>query len=866
MQKKRNTGYGQMNSKAARFLRRNLIAILLLTAAVFAFLVVFMNHQSVSTINEVGTMYMSEMSEQITLHFKTTVNLRLSQLEALVRTIAPNKTDDLNELRKELIYNARARDFEGLALYREDGQFEMLYGSTIEIVDPEPFYQSICSGESKVAVGTDAEGNKIVLLGVSAAYKISDGSKSIALVGVLPTEYISTTLSLGEGDKSQTYSHIIRRNGSYVINTGVSGDNYFDRIRATVAEGRKEDAEQYVAELQEAMQTNRDYSAVYSSATGRRHVYCTRLPYSEWYLVIIMPYGTLDESVSRMGSRGIMMALVCFLMLLTGLLLMFAQYYRFTGIQIRELQQARQEAIRANKAKSEFLSNMSHDIRTPMNAIVGMTAIAMANIDSKQQVQNCLKKISLSSKHLLGLINDILDMSKIESGKMTLNIDQTSLREVMDGIVNIVQPQVRGKRQQFDVFIYDISHENVCCDSVRLNQVLSNLLSNAVKFTPEGGRIEVALYEEPSPRGDTYVRVQFRVKDNGIGMSSEFQKTVFESFAREDSTRVHKTEGTGLGMAITKYIVDMMGGTIELESEQGKGTEFRVTLDLAKATVQEEDMILPSWRMLVVDDDEMLCESTVASLKTFGIQAECSLDAETALKKISEKHKKGEDYQIILLDWKLPGMDGISAAREIRRCVGEDLPILLISAYDWSEIEGEAREAGINGFISKPLFKSTLYYGLKRFAEDDTADQAEAQEEETSFAGRHVLVAEDNELNWEIANELLGELEMQLDWAENGKACVDMFRKSPEGYYDAILMDLRMPVMMGYEATETIRRLPRTDANVPIIAMTADAFSEDVKRCLDCGMNAHISKPIDIKEVARTLEKWMKANDEAKKG
>ncbi|MCI8553999.1 MAG: response regulator, partial [Clostridiales bacterium] len=448
-------------------------------------------------------------------------------------------------------------------------------------------------------------------------------------------------------------------------------------------------------------------------------------------------------------------------------------------------------------------------------------------------------------------------MSKIESGKMTLNVDQVSLREVMDGIVNIIQPQVRAKRQRFDVFIHDISTENVCCDGVRLNQVLLNFLSNAIKFTPEDGAIEMSLYEEASPCGDQFVRVHLRVKDNGIGMSSEFQKKMFESFVREDSARVYKTEGTGLGMTIAKYIVDAMGGTIEVQSEKGIGTEFHVTLDLEKAMVQEEEMLLPAWNMLVVDDDEMLCESTVASLESIGIRAEWALDGETAVQMVESRCKRHEEYEIILLDWKLPGIDGLETAKKIRRQMGDYIPILLISAYDWNEIEKEAREAGVSGFISKPLFRSTLFYGLRPFAEE--ADDAEPLEErKTDFAGRHILLAEDNDLNWEIAEELLSELGLKLDRAEDGQICVEKFRQSSPGYYSAILMDIRMPVMTGYEAAKAIRALERGDTQIPIIAMTADAFAEDIQKCLDCGMNAHVAKPIDIREVSRMLEKYMK--------
>ena len=322
--------------------------------------------------------------------------------------------------------------------------------------------------------------------------------------------------------------------------------------------------------------------------------------------------------------------------------------------------------------------------------------------------------------------------------------------------------------------------------------------------------------------------------------------------------RVQKIQGTGLGMAITKYIVDAMGGTIEVKSEQGKGTEFHVMLDLECATVQEEDMVLPAWNMLVVDDDEQLCRTTAESLKMIGVHADWTLDGETAIEMVQKKHRQHDDYHIILLDWKLPGMDGIRTANEIRKMMGDEIPILIISAYDWSDIEEDARGAGINGFIAKPLFKSTLYYGLRKYAGISEGKIEEPEEEAKDFEGRHILLAEDNDLNWEIAEELLGELNLQIDRAENGQVCIEIFEQSEPGYYDAILMDIRMPIMNGYDATKNIRALDRPDADIPIIAMTADAFSEDINHCLACGMNAHIAKPIDIQEAVRQLEKYMK--------
>ena len=851
----------KLKNRTTRFLTVSLILVSILTVFVFSFLAVYMDRRSVDTISEVGKIYMSGMSEQIALHFATTIDLRLSQVEALVETHDP-RSAQTDKLVNDLIYSAQARGFSHLGFYSDDGDFVMLYGDEVEVTDPVPFLESLNSGEKKVAVGTDSTGSKVVLMGVSASYPMEEGEQCTALVAGLPVDYISDTLSLNAID-GMVYSYIIRRDGSFVIRSGVAAqDNYFEQMYVTFNELGGTDADMYVTALKNAIEQGEDYSAVLQIGKDRRHIHSTKLAYSEWNLVVVMPYGSLNEEISDLSSQWISLALGSSGLILAVLLLVFVKYFRMTKQQMIELEQARKEAVHANRAKSEFLSNMSHDIRTPMNAIVGMTAIATANLNDIQQVRNCLRKIALSGKHLLGLINDVLDMSKIESGKLTLNMDQISLREVMDSIVSIVQPQVRSKHQQFDVFIHDISAENVCCDSVRLNQVLLNILGNAVKFTPEGGEIHVAMYEEPSDRGPEFIRIHMRIRDTGIGMTPEYKERIFDSFSREDSARVRKTEGSGLGMAITKYIIDAMGGTIEVESEPGKGTEFHVVLDLEQATVQEMDMVLPDWNMLVVDDDKQLCESTVESLHSIGVKADWSLDAEKALEKVEERHRRGDDYQIILLDWKLPGMDGITAAREIRRLYGDDVPILLISAYDWSEIETEARSAGITGFISKPLFKSTLFYGLRQYM-GEAAAPLEKEEAEIDLSGRRVLLAEDNELNWEIASELLSERGLELEWAENGQVCLEMFQAQQPGYYDAVLMDLRMPIMTGYQATEAIRSLEREDAKtIPIIAMTADAFAEDVQKCLDYGMNAHVAKPIDVREVARQLLKFMRPLEE----
>lgn len=845
-----------MENKINHFLRRSMIFVCIVCIGIFSFLAMYLSNQNEKTVSELGNIYMVSMNDRISMHFQTITEHRLTQIESLTATIPDAYRSSKAELSNWMTYNFKARDFDSAAYFHKDGTMEMLYGDEVTITHFDYFLSFMQNDENRIAIGTNKEGEQVVLVGVSASFDVPGMEDCIGLVGELPLSYISDTLSLDE-DESLVYSHVIRKDGSFVIKTSDAyRENYFERVRAVYEEIEGMTKDQYIKELSAAMEEGKDYAAIIKMHGERRHVYCSKLPNSEWYIVTLMPYGALNESIESMGTRYLTAAIICCILLIAILLAVFMKYSKMNKKQLEELAEAKQTAELASKSKSEFLSNMSHDIRTPMNAIVGMTAIATANINDAQQVQNCLKKITLSSKHLLGLINDVLDMSKIESGKMTLNVESVSLREVMDSIVSIVQPQVKAKHQSFNVSIYNILSENVKCDSVRLNQIIINLLSNAIKFTPEGGTIDVTLHEEASPKEGDYVRIRIHVKDTGIGMSEEFQSELFDAFTREDNKRIHRTEGTGLGMAITKYIVDAMDGEIKVFSKQGEGTEFQVILDMERAEEWMEDMILPDWNMLVVDDDKQLCESTVESLKSIGISAEWVLDGENAIAAAMEHHRIHKDYQVILLDWRLPGIDGIDTARRLRRELGDNVPILLMSAYDWTEIEEEARAAGISGFLMKPLFRSTLYYGLRPYTEGE-AIPAKKEENKPKFSDKHILVAEDNELNWEIAYELLHDLGLELDWAENGQMCIDMLKKSEPGYYDAVLMDIRMPVMNGYEASDAIRAMDSPYADIPIIAMTADAYSEDIKRCMEHGMNAHVAKPIDIKEIVRVLKRYI---------
>ena len=849
-------GNSKKKNPTTRFLICSFIGLLIFSIIMFSLLGIYMSRKSKRAVYEIGEIYMSGMNEQMSRHFESVIKLRFNQASGIV-SVVPTDMNDKDRLYEELTYRAQVREFDYLALCSADGEFQTLYGQPIQPLNPKPFVEALLQGEQRVAVGIDTAGNEVVLFGVDAAYPMHNGDRSTGLIAAVPLEYITDFLFLKD-EGQLMYYHIIRPDGSFVIqNPNTELRYFFEQLQKQSDSAVNESsAENPVEKFSAALKKHEEYTAILEVNGEERQIYGISLPYSEWYLVSVMPYTILDNAINNLGSQRIFMTLLSCASVLIILTVIFLRYFSITRSQMNELEKARQAALEANKAKSEFLANMSHDIRTPMNAIVGMTAIAAAHIDDRKQVENCLRKITLSSKHLLGLINDVLDMSKIESGKLTLTTEQISLKEVVEGIVNIMQPQVKTKKQTFDIHVENILTENVWCDGVRLNQVLLNLLSNATKYTPEGGSIHLSLFEENSPKGERYVRIYIKVKDNGIGMSPDFLKRIYESYSRADGARIHKTEGAGLGMAITKYIVDAMEGTIDIQSEPDKGTEFLLMFDFEKAAAMEMDMVLPSWNMLVVDDDELLCKTAMEALKSIGIKAEWTLSGEKAIELVNQRHKKRDDYQIILLDWKLPGMNGIQVAKEIRRNLGDDVPILLISAYDWSEFEAEAREAGISGFISKPLFKSTLYHALRQYMDSET-EHDQTSDQDINLSGRRILLAEDNELNWEVARELLSDLGVELDWAEDGRICVDKFQTSPQGYYDIILMDIRMPHMTGYEATQAIRGLDHPDAlSVPIIAMSADAFSDDIQHCLECGMNAHIAKPIDIMELTRLLKRY----------
>ena len=531
----------------------------------------------------------------------------------------------------------------------------------------------------------------------------------------------------------------------------------------------------------------------------------------------------------------------------------------------KKMNQALYEAVRAaetaNRAKSTFLSNMSHDIRTPMNAVIGFTTLAVSNIDNKEKVRDYLGKILSSSNHLLSLINDVLDMSRIESGKIHLEETEVSLSDILHDLKTIISGHIYAKQLELYMDAMDITDEDVYCDKTRLNQVLLNLLSNAIKFTPAGGTVSVRLKQFPGAKKGSGL-YEIRVKDSGIGMSQEFVQKIFSPFERERTSTVSRTQGTGLGMAITKNIVDMMGGTIEVRTEQGKGTEFIVRLPLRIQSEQrsiEKIAELEDLKALVVDDDFNTCDSVTKMLVKVGMRSEWTLSGKEAVLRARQSMELGDAFHAYIIDWRLPDMNGIEVTRQIRS-MGDDTPIIILTAYDWSDIEVEARAAGVNAFCAKPLFMSDIRETLMvAIGQKQTgAEDRILPEAGPDFRGRCILLVEDNELNREIAEELLKQYGFLVDIAENGAEAVEKVKNSAPGTYDLVLMDIQMPVMNGYEATEQIRALEDPAlAKIRILAMTANAFDEDRKQALKCGMDGFLSKPIVMEELIRTLQNNM---------
>lgn len=524
------------------------------------------------------------------------------------------------------------------------------------------------------------------------------------------------------------------------------------------------------------------------------------------------------------------------------------------------LREAYELAENASRAKSDFLSKMSHDIRTPMNAIIGMTALAGSHIEEKERVEDCLKKITVSSRHLLALINEVLDMSRIESGHLTLAEEEFNLSDLLETTLEMIHPSVEEKNQELSILIENIQHENVIGDSLYVQKIISNIMSNAVKYTPEGGKIGVNICEKKTRLTRTGC-FQFVFEDTGIGMSKEFLQRIFQPFERAEDSRIDKIQGTGLGMSIVKNVVQMMGGDITVESELNQGSKFTVTILLKlQETEEAKQECLADLHVLVADDEEVACVSVCNMLESLGMKSQWVLSGKEAVQSVISQKEEGDEFQAVILDWKMPDMDGIETAREIRKAVGEEIPVIIISAFDWSEIENEAREAGVDAFISKPIFKSKLSATFQSIFDENSSAAKNPMEvyREHNYHGKRALLVDDNEINVQIAKELLEMTGIEVHTAENGKEALEDVLGKPEYYYDILFMDIQMPVMNGYECCTALRAQDREDLKtVPIIAVTANAFTEDILNAKHAGMNQHLAKPIDISQLQNILDKWL---------
>ena len=590
-----------------------------------------------------------------------------------------------------------------------------------------------------------------------------------------------------------------------------------------------------------------------------------------YYLYAYVPARQIDSAT----SPNLTMALAAYILILVLVLGLRWSTARKFQLRQEKSEQAYKESLEqknaelelavrheaaANRAKREFLFNMSHDIRTPMNAIIGFTSLAATHIDNRDQVIDYLKKISTASQHLLSLINDVLDMSRIESGKVKLEERAVHLPDLVHDVRSIIQPNVSAKRLSLFIDTMDVENEDIITDPLRLNQVLLNILSNAIKFTPTGGMISLRIAQKnDAPTGRA--RYEFRIKDNGIGMSAEFQKHIFEEFSREESSTVSGIQGTGLGMSITKNIVDLMGGTIAIESELGKGSEFIVDLCFARCEQKVEQRQLPQLeglRALVADDDTDTCLSVSTMLSKIGMRPEWTISGKEAVIRTKYAVERGDEFSVYIIDWLIPDMNGIEIVRQIRKIIGHNCPIIILTAYDWADIEEEARAAGVTAFCEKPLFLSEL---RKVLSEPFSAEVSPRLPEPkaSAFQGKKLLLVEDNELNREIAMEFLTEAGFVVDSAEDGAIAVQKMEQAAPGQYDLILMDIQMPNMDGYEATRRIRALPDAKkAGIPIFAMTANAFEEDRQNALKAGMNGHIAKPLDVPRLLSILADALK--------
>lgn len=832
------------------------VAVVLLCAVLLAGMLWSYQAKTDEVITQISDVYLGELTDQIIGHFETSLNSQFLQVVTMMESANERDLEDLDHLQSFLCRQRENNEFTYVALLTEEGMCytdEEVYPAISKINS----LNTLLQGKDRlISANETILGDDMLLLGTPIS-GVSFGESQIvaALVGMDAQDLNEKILS--HKADSNAYANVISRQGAFVMRStnrqvDTAGTNLFSTLRISA----KFDEGYSLEELREQIAAGETGMSALTLGGEHEYLYYAPIADTNWTMYVAMPSGGLDTQIEDLGS---FMSRAAFLVVsgIAVILLLFALSYlrivrQGAALLEREKERAEKALVRAEQAsmaKSEFLSRMSHEIRTPMNGIIGMTMIAMQNIDKPSKVTDCLKKVTLSSKHLLALINDVLDMSKIESGKIEIKRERFDFKVLLESLSTVYYNQAAAKKVDYNTVLAGDIPEALVGDSLRLNQIITNLLSNAIKFTPENGKVTLRISKAEEKEGE--IRLRFDVSDTGCGIAPENMEKIFNAFEQEDAGVAQKYGGTGLGLSISRRFSELMGGSLTVESRQGHGSTFTALLSfgtIESRAAEAHPIDYGSLKALVVDDDLETCEHVTLLLEKLGVEAHWADNGYQAIAKVERAHGLEEDFDVCFVDWKMPYLDGLETTRRIRQAVGkEDIAVVLITAYDATEIEESALEAGAVGIISKPLFSSTLVDAFENIRNSRPgAVEKPRRMTDYDFTGKRVMVVEDNDINLEIATELVEFSGAAVTCARNGKEAVEVFAASASGYFNLILMDVQMPVLDGYGAARQIRCMDRPDAAaVPILAMTANAFSEDVARSEASGMNGHISKPID---------------------
>lgn len=866
VQNKKRTVMAGKETKQPWFLVIALAVIVICTLIVFGILLKF-RQRTDTTVSAISRSYLSELSTQTTGHLKTSLDSQFAQIVTIIESVSADDLKDLDALQRFLARQKENNRFTYIALLDSEGMCyteDDVYPATSKINS----LNTLLKGEGNlISANETILGDDMILLGSPVSDIEYQGREIVATLVGMDTQGLAEKVNLHK-ENTNSYADVITSQGAFVMRSldgakNRQGVNYFGILesRAVMDDGYSlEDMRSQIAAGAEGM--------VALSIDGEHeYLYYAPIPDTNWTMCISMRSGGMDAQIGSLSdfmSRStvvVILTIICIIISFSVVYIRMLQHNaRLLWVEKSRAEEALKKAEEASLAKSEFLSRMSHEIRTPMNGIIGMTLIATQNLDKPTRLNDCMRKISLSSKHLLTLINDVLDMSKIESGKIEIRHERFDFKIFVESLTTVYYAQAAAKGIQYDTILAGDVREELIGDSLRLNQIITNLLSNAIKFTPLGGKVALRI-EELRKDDNERIWIRFQVADTGCGVAPDKQEKIFNAFEQEDAGIAQKYGGTGLGLSISRRFTELMGGSITLESAVGKGSTFTVDIPFSVTDVVEApELDYGRLRVLVVDDDVETCEHVSLLLRKMGVHSEWVDNGYEAVAKITQAHIMGEDFDVCFVDWKMPVIDGLETTRRIRKAVGNDkISVVLITAYDPEEIQESAMEAGAVGIISKPLFASTLAQAFETIYSVNPQSVTKPKSPvEYNFKDKTIMIVEDNDINLEIAVELVGISGATIKTARNGKEATELFAASLPGYYDLILMDVQMPVMDGYEATERIRGMDRPDAGtIPILAMSANAFAEDAKRSIQKGMNGHISKPIELDDLYGRLAQFL---------